>query len=68
MEVASKFAWHLPGCPGIWCPTAAGFVPGPAYTKTTDKEFDFLSEGQQILIYRSTFAEKKGGKVNSKNT
>lgn len=68
MEVASEFAWHLPGCPGICCPTAAGFVPGPAYTQTTDKEF--LSEFQQILIYRSVFAEKKkrGFKVNSKNT
>lgn len=39
MEVASKFACHLPGCPGICSPSAARFVPGPAYTKT-DMEFD----------------------------
>lgn len=67
MEVASKFACHLPGCPGICSPSAARFVPGPAYTKT-DMEFDFLkpanSELQKCLLKKGKTLIQRYGMQN----
>lgn len=55
---------HLPGCPGICCPAAAGFVPGPAHTHKNNIQKVWSSQVSVIMLHRRAFAGHKDKKTS----